>query len=288
VAAPNDPPTRLTIATCQFSVSGQPAQNAERICGLLRDAAEAGADVAHFSECALSGYATASFESWEGYDWDALSTATDRVRMACKKFGLWAVVGSSYRLPAPHKPHNSVLIIDPVGTQVDRYDKRCCSVRDLNSYTPGDNAHAVTFEINGVRCGVLICLEWSFPSWFRAYADTGCDLVFLSAHAADLKEDHLHGEVVPPLMQGHAFTNNLFLSTSNASNPVQAFPSHWVRRSGRRGETCAKGAPGMVVSTILDEPEKDRLYAKIRHFRRDAENGRFYTAYRAGVTEPVG
>lgn len=284
---PDDPPTRLTVATCQFPVSDIPSANAKHIRDMLRKAAKAGADIAHFSECALSGYAGASFESWSGYDWTALAKATEDIQAACKEFGIQTVVGSSHRLPEPHKPRNCVHVIDSDGEIVGRYDKRRCSAGDLKRYSPGDPARTLTFEANGVRCGVLICLEWSFPQLFRAYADAGCDLVFLSAHGAGYKGDVLHSAVIPPTMQGYAFTNCLFLSVSNASNPVQAFPSHWVRRSGRTGGRCRRSGRGITINAIFHEPKKDDFYAMVRRFRTDAEDGSYYAAYRADIMESV-
>lgn len=50
-----DAPPRLTVATCQIPVTCDLAQNVAHITDLVRRAAAAGADVAHFPECAISG-----------------------------------------------------------------------------------------------------------------------------------------------------------------------------------------------------------------------------------------
>ncbi len=264
----DDAPPRLTVATCQFSVFERAGRNREQIEVALAKAADAGADMAHFPEGALSGYAGKGFAGWNGFDWDALAVATADVQAACATHGIWAVVGSCRANPGG-KPFNSVLAIDDSGAVAGAYDKRRLSIRDREHYAPG--TAPLVLDIRGVRCGFLICLDWSFPNLFRAYADAGCDVVFLSAYSAGHDGDVLHTEVIPPLMQGHAFTNGLFLSVSNAANRIQAFPSHWVRRSGRKGPSCRRGATGMIVNAIADEPDKDAFYAMVRRFRADSE-----------------
>ena len=47
----------LRVATCQFSVEGRIEHNRRWVLKQIAQATEEGADVVHFSECALSGYA---------------------------------------------------------------------------------------------------------------------------------------------------------------------------------------------------------------------------------------
>lgn len=261
-------PARLTVATAQFAVSADPAWNAGRMVALMEDAAMSGAEVVHFPEAALSGYAGAHFASWSGYDWPALEAAHGRIAAACRRLGVWAVYGASHAWSGEPLPANAVFVVDVEGEPVGRYDKRCCSAREATHYRRGKAPLVV--EIGGVRCGILICLEWSFPALWQAYAEAGVELIFLSAHAAGLSGGHLHNDVIPPTLQGHAFTNCLFVSASNASNPRQAFASHWVKRSGRRGAACRRHRAGFVVNSIADDAEKEAFYRRVRAFRAAA------------------
>ena len=58
----------LKVATCQFAVGGSIKRNARQVCNFLRQAKKRKADIAHFSECALSGYVGTDFSSFDGYD----------------------------------------------------------------------------------------------------------------------------------------------------------------------------------------------------------------------------
>lgn len=241
---------------------------------LIEEAAARGADVAHFGECVLSGYCRANFPSWTGYDWVALRRETEAVLDACRRHSIWTVFGSSHPLADGTPPHNCVYVVDRDGELRDRYDKRCCSVNDLNGYTPGD--HLVTFEVNGVKCACLICLEWGFPEMFQAYAAMGVDLVFHSAYSAGRAKDSIFTHIVPPMMQGHAANHQLFISLANVANPIQDFPSLWIRRSGRPGSTCERSMTGMTLNAIANEPDKDEFYAMVRRFRGQVRDGVLY------------
>ena len=59
---------RLLVATCQFSVSADIAQNAAQIKRQMTRASRAGARVAHFAEGALSGYAGTDFDTFGEFD----------------------------------------------------------------------------------------------------------------------------------------------------------------------------------------------------------------------------
>ena len=155
----------LKVATCQFAVSASIKRNANSMGRFLRAAKQAGADIVHFSECALSGYVGTDFPTFDGYDWGRLKEETLRTMDLAGELGLWVVLGSTHRLTEPNKPHNSLYLIDPKGTIVDRYDKRFGMPGDLRRLTPGNRF--VTFTLNGVTCALLICFDLRFPELYR-------------------------------------------------------------------------------------------------------------------------
>ena len=179
----------VTVATCQFPVSSDIGGNLRHVARQLRLAKRRGADVAHFPEGALSGYAGSDFDTFHGFDWAVLHSALERVLELAAALRMWVVLGSAHRLTGDNKPHNSVYIVGDDGELVDRYDKRFLagdadgSTGELAHYSPGD--HASTWEINGVRCGALICYEYRYPELHRAYCRDGVQLLFHSFHAAN-------------------------------------------------------------------------------------------------------
>ena len=91
----------MNIATCQFAVSGDVDANAEKIRELMRQAAAQNADIVHFSECALSGYAGVDVVDFEGCNWATPKNGRGRLSLAgSSNYGsCWAAHDAS------HKPH---------------------------------------------------------------------------------------------------------------------------------------------------------------------------------------
>jgi deaminated glutathione amidase len=59
----------IRVATCQFPVSARIEANLSYVRRQVRAAKQRGADVAHFPEGALSGYAGTDFETFAGFDY---------------------------------------------------------------------------------------------------------------------------------------------------------------------------------------------------------------------------
>ena len=96
---------RLSVATCHFPVGADIRRNARYVLHQMRIASKLGADVAHFPEACLSGYAGADFRSFRGFDWDFLLARMQDVLALARQLRLWVVVGSAHRLTGKHKPH---------------------------------------------------------------------------------------------------------------------------------------------------------------------------------------
>ena len=96
----------LKIATCQFAVSSSIKRNALQIKKFMLKASKAKADIVHFSECALSGYAGADWSSFENFKWQLLKQQTEEIMALAAKLSIWVILGSMHPLTLPNKPHN--------------------------------------------------------------------------------------------------------------------------------------------------------------------------------------
>ncbi|UCD30650.1 MAG: carbon-nitrogen hydrolase family protein, partial [Planctomycetota bacterium] len=127
----------MRVATCQFPVAADIKANARWIRKQMRMAKERNADVAHFPECALSGYPGADYKTLKNFDWKLLRKETETILALARELKLWVVLGTIHKLTGNHKPHNSLYLIDTQGKTVDRYDKRFCTGGDLRHFSPG-------------------------------------------------------------------------------------------------------------------------------------------------------
>ncbi len=217
---------------------------------------------------ALSGYAGTDLPSAADLDWDLLHKETDSILALAKELGVWVVLGSNHRLSGDHKPHNSLYVINSQGQIVDRYDKRFCTDTDLRYYSPGD--HFVTFDLNGVKCGLLICYDVRFPELYRQYAKMGVQLMLHSFYNARQKAGFIHAKIMPPTVQGHAGVNFVFVSMNNSSAP-HSWQSRFITPDGLVAAELPLDQPG-VMANLVDTGKK--FYDASGPFRLDCINGK--------------
>jgi len=288
----------LIVATCQFPVDADITINRDHILDQMAAARHQGADVAHFPECALSGYAGTDFDTYDGFNWTLLEEAARSVLVRASELGIWVVLGSSHRLTGNHKPHNCIYVIDNQGTLVDRYDKRFCAGNpestegDLAHYSPGN--HSCVFELNGIRCGTLICHEYRYPELYRDYARQNIQLVFHSYHAGHISNERMRfmqeqvgfqfhdlnkGSTLPEItmpaaMHSAAADNYLWISCSNTSAPQNCWASFSVRPDGVIVGQLKRTEPGILI-TEIDPMLKH--YDSTKHWRGRAMRGIFHS-----------
>jgi predicted amidohydrolase/lysophospholipase L1-like esterase len=260
---------KLLVATCQFPVSATPAENADWISKQMSEASDWRADVVHFPEVALSGYSGVDRESLDGFDWDAQRAELESILVLAKELGLWVVLGCAHPLTGENKPHNSLYVVDPEGRIVDRYDKRFCTGGDLKHYSPGDRF--VTFEVKGVKCGLLICYDVRFPELFRQYHKLGVQLLFHSFYNARQKEGSIHPKIMPPSCQARAATNSFFMSVNNSCAP-RSWESLFITPDGLIEKRLEIDTPGVMVN-LVDTTKK--YYDASKPYRLDCIDGKW-------------
>jgi deaminated glutathione amidase len=290
----------VTVATCQFPVSADVRANLGYITRQLGAAARRGAQVAHFPEAALSGYAVTDFDRFTGYHWAELDRALTLVLARARRERIWAVLGSAHRLTGPVKPHNSLYVISDSGEIIDRYDKRFCGgdpagqTADLAYYSAGD--HFSTWTIGGVRCGALICYDYRFPELYREYKKLGVELMFHSFHAAnstpaDMAERArqlgpqyevlnraatfcLPAITMPAAMTTAAACNHVWISCPNSSAPESCWPAFMMRADGVTVGRLRRNRPGVLLTTVDTEAT---LYDSTAAWRGRAMAGQLHS-----------
>ena len=239
---------QLKIATCQFAVSASIKRNAQQICAQMRKAKKAGADIAHFPECALAGYIGFDFPNFDGFDWNALEKETTKITALAGKLKLWVALGSVHRLGGPGKISNCLYLIGPNGKIADRYDKRFCTAGELRRFKTGNRF--VFFTINHVKCSLLICFELRFPELYRALYKQGVNCVFQSFYNARQKGPSVHRHIMRQTMQCHAATNYFWVSMSNASGYYSPYPSCFIQPDGVIAGQLKQNKAGVMVNAV--------------------------------------
>ncbi|MBU2515724.1 carbon-nitrogen hydrolase family protein [bacterium] len=270
---------KLKIATCQFPTSANIDSNFQHVSNLMKKAREQGAAVAHFPEACLSGYAGSDMESCNELNWQKLARLTIELIDFAGKLNIWIILGSTHRLNKPHKPHNSLYIINNNGQLIDRYDKCFCggnkeeTSSDLAHYTPGD--HLSVFNINGIRCGALICHDYRYPELYREYKRKGVQLIFHSFNAAHVSpsalkemeaetgiENHKYNWgttypsiTMPASMIAVAASSHMWISCPNSSAKESCWGSFFVRADGVITGKLERHSTDILLSQIDTKAE---------------------------------
>jgi predicted amidohydrolase len=168
-----------TIAAVQMDVRiGDVAGNIAVVRGKHREAAGRGARLVVFPECALPGYCYASKdEAWAAAE-PLPGPSTEALAADCRELGAWAVVGLLERDDATGNLYNAAALVGPGGL-VGSYRKAHLPCLGIDRFTtPGDRPFAV-HDLGGLRVGMTICYDGSFPEASRVLALHGADLIVL-------------------------------------------------------------------------------------------------------------
>lgn len=226
----------LKLAICQFAVGPSAEQNGEIMRRQMGEAAELGADVAHFPECALSGYPKADYFDGHTLSPDLVREEIEAMRKASAELEIGSVFGTISPRGDGELPLNSDYVVSNTGDVIDRYDKRFITQGEVGYVRPGDRPAA--FEMGGITCGIIICYEKWFPELFRDYKRRGVQLIVDSIHSQE--RDHssatdksLIGDADRALWIAHARLNHIWISVSNHSRPDQDNTSFLVDPDGQ-------------------------------------------------------
>jgi predicted amidohydrolase len=237
----------IRIATCQFPVSGDIVSNAFWIRQQLKTAKNNGAEIVHFSECALSGYAGSDHKSLDNFDWNELHKHTESILLLAKALKIWIIMGTTHWISQNHRPYNSLYVINPYGKIIDRYDKQFCTVSDLAHYSQGNRS--VIFEIDGIKCGLLICYDIRFPEVYNSYQKLGVQLIFQSFYITYKDKSTVPSNILPTTIQARAATHNMHISLSNTSKPI-SWSCHLIKPDGSIANKLTEHEPGILINDI--------------------------------------
>lgn len=167
-----------TVAGVQMNCAlGDLAANRTAIVAKLHRAADRGAKLVVFPECILTGYGFDSREQTRAAAEPLPGPSTDFVARACAKLNVWAVFGLIEAAP-DRKLYNACALVGPKGF-VASYRKLHLPCLGADRFTdPGDQPLAV-HDLGGLKIGMNICFDGSFPEASRILTLLGADLVVL-------------------------------------------------------------------------------------------------------------
>jgi predicted amidohydrolase len=170
-------PSPIRIAAVQMDVKiGDVPANLAMILGRLHEAAEAGARLIVFPECALTGYGFESRDEAMPFAEPIPGPSVDAIQSECAKRGVAVAFGLLER--DGERLYNACVLVGPSGV-IASYRKVHLPFLGVDRFAdPGDRPFAV-HEFEGLRIGMHICYDGAFPETGRVLSLLGADLLLL-------------------------------------------------------------------------------------------------------------
>ena len=248
--------TTTAIAVAQFAPAADKRANLAAIGQLVAMASQRGADLVVFPEYA-SYFVDPFDESLAAHAEPLDGPFVAAVTQLAATHGVLIVAGLVEAAVDGRRVRNTVVAIDASGL-VARYRKLhlydAFGQRESDWVEPGELAEPDTFELGGLRFGLMTCYDLRFPEVGRTLADAGADVFLVPAEwvRGPLKEHHWR-----TLIHARAIENTVYVAAADHPPPLGVGNSMIVDPQGV--EIAAIGTATDVVVAHLDLATVERV-----------------------------
>jgi predicted amidohydrolase len=212
----------IRVAAVQMDCRlGDISANLKTILAKLKEAADGGAMVIMFPECALTGYGFPDRSAARECAQALPGPATATVAEVCKARNVHAIFGLIER--AGDKLYNAAAVVGPGGFVAGYRKVHLPCVGADKFLDPGDRPFAV-HDLVGLKVGLGICFDGSFPETARVLTLLGADLVCLPTNWADAA--HRNATLV---CRVRALENHVYFASVNRVGTEAGF--HYIGQS---------------------------------------------------------
>ncbi|WP_438352611.1 carbon-nitrogen hydrolase family protein [Microbacterium sp. CJ88] len=257
------------VAVAQFAPTADPAANLVLIEELAERAVERGARLVLFPE--YSSYFVDPFDaSLAAHAEEVGGPFTTALAALAARLRVHLVAGLLERGTDGARVRNTVIAVDGSGVvaayrKLHLYD--AFGQRESDWVEPGALAAPQTFEVDGMRFGLMTCYDLRFPEVARTLADAGADAILVAAEwvRGPLKEHHWR-----TLLHARAIENTVFVAAADHPPPLGVGASMLVDPQGV--EIAAIGTATDVAVAHLDPEAVERVRRvnpalRLRRFR---------------------
>jgi len=196
---------------------GDKGHNLATIRERLRVAANAGAHLVAFPECALTGYCLETVDEIRPLAEPLIGPSIGALAEDCRALGVWAVVGFLEQGGTSSQCFNAAVLVGPDGI-VASYRKIHLPCLGVDRFaTPGDRPFEV-HDLGGLRVGINICYDGSFPEASRILTLLGADLIVLPTNWPTGARG-----TVRHLVQARALENHVYYMAVNRTGQERGF-----------------------------------------------------------------
>jgi predicted amidohydrolase len=250
----------VRIAGVQMDVAlMEPEQNLATMAERLTEAAGQGARLIVFPECAVTGYCFDSLEEAQPLAQPIPGPATETISELCRQLDVFAVFGMLES--DGDRVFNACLLTGPDGV-VASYRKIHLPGLGIDRFvTPGDRPFQV-HQAAGLRIGMNICYDGSFPESSRIMALAGADLVVLPTNwppGAECFAAHV--------INTRAMENGIFYIAVNRIGTERGFPfiggSRICGPNGNTLDTADHTEPAILYADVDPARARNKRYVRV-------------------------
>ncbi|KAF2415604.1 carbon-nitrogen hydrolase family protein [Microbacterium sp. B35-30] len=246
----------LPIAVAQFAPTADAAANLEAVAQLVATASARGARVIVFPE--YSSYFVDPFdESLAAHAQPLDGPFVQALTEMAHAHEAVIVAGLLERGSDEQRVRNTAVAVDGTGLiahyrKLHLYD--AFGQRESDWVEPGESAPPQTFELAGLRFGLMTCYDLRFPEVGRLLVDAGADVFLVPAEwvRGPLKEHHWR-----TLLHARAIENTVFVAAADHPPPLGVGNSLIVDPLGV--ELAAVGTATDVAVAHLDVGAIERV-----------------------------
>jgi predicted amidohydrolase len=204
-------PWKIALVQVDCRFADVPANRA-MIRAKLREAARQQARLIVFPECILTGYGFASTdEAWPCAE-KLPGPTSDEIAKDCRELGVWCVYGMLEC--GGDRFYNACALVGPNGF-IASYRKVHLPTMGIDRFAaPGDRLFAV-HDLGGLKLGINICYDGSFPESSRVLTLLGAELIVLPTNWPSA--------AVLPLTQARAIENHVYYAAVNRIGEERGF-----------------------------------------------------------------
>ncbi|MFW6118307.1 MAG: carbon-nitrogen hydrolase family protein [Chloroflexota bacterium] len=197
----------MKAGVAQIGLCNDIGTNIEKIVSYFKSAASLELDFLCFPECCITGYK----RDFRNIAWDEVAQAIDKLQKAVTAEGITIAVGTPY--VEAGKVYNAAIVIS--ARHRLKYFKNNLTEFDKLYFAEGKDT--LSFEVKGVKCGLIICRDQNDPQLAQEYARAGVKIIFLlAAHYYPPAEARRKLDKNRALPIARAVENGLFVAKANA------------------------------------------------------------------------
>lgn len=241
-------------------------ENLDQILRQTKVAAQEGADLIVFPECAVAGYVFASREEALPFLESVPGASTDKLAACCQELGVHVIVGLLEK--DGNRAYNTAVLLGPEGI-IGKYRKSHLPYLGVDRFLDAGDGPFRVYPTAVGNIGLLICYDCNFPEVSRVMALLGADILALPTNWPE-------GRDKPPrfLVPARAYENRVHFVAVNRVGKERGTGFHGHSKIvSSLGETLAEASGDteeiIYAEVSLAEARQKRMVIKPGEFELD-------------------